>query len=146
MNFLAEIGRVLGINPNSNSNSNDPYRNRRTPAEIARNTAAENARRAANAVTAAKREQNRAEIARLRAELNRDKENAKRARNIANRIDNRIGYEDDINVMETVPETNETQDGGRRKRKYKKSRTNKKTRHTRHTRHTKNTRHTNSHK
>jgi len=139
MNFLAEIGRVLGINPNSNSNSNDPYRNRRTPAEIARNTAAENARRAANAVTAAKREQNRAEIARLRAELNRDKENAKRARNVANKIHDG----DEIIVMDTVPENNETQDGGRRKRKHKKSRTYKKARYTRHT---KNTRHTNSHK
>ena len=146
MSFLGAIGRILGINPNSNSNSDDPYPNRRTPAEIARNTAAENARRAANAVTAAKREQNRAEIARLRAELNRDKENAKRARNIANRIDNKIGYEDDINVMETVPETNETQDGGRRKRRHKKSRRHTKTKHTKHTKHRRHTRRTNSHK
>ena len=110
MSFFG-LGRLFGGN-NSNSSNDDLIAYKPLSAN---NIAAENARRAANARKAANREEQYAEIARLKAEANRAEENSKRARAVASKIHDG----DEIFVMDTVPENNETQDGGRRKLKSK---------------------------
>lgn len=112
MSFFG-LGRLFGGN-NSNSSNDDLIAYKPLSAN---NIAAENARRAANARKAANREEQYAEIARLKAEANRAEENSKRAREVASKMHD----VDEIEpfIMDTVPENNETQDGGRRKLKSK---------------------------
>ena len=123
MSFFG-LGRLFGLN--SNSNSNDDLTAYKPPS--AKNIAAENARIAANARKAAIREEQYAEITRLKAEANRAEENTKRAVGVASKIHDG----DEIFIMDTVPENPENQDGGRRKLKSKKA-TSKKSKSKKHT-------------